>query len=79
MKNENKFFREIEIEFLIHELKDPISVIETGVRMLLERKETHGPLSMRQEKTLKRVLRNAQKARNMMYGLLELWKFIMDC
>jgi hypothetical protein len=72
MKNENEFFREIEIEFLIHELKDPISVIETGVRMLLERRERHGPLSLRQEKTLKRVLRNAQKARNMMYGLLEI-------
>ena len=45
MKNENEFFREIEIEFLIHELKDPVSVIETGVRTLLERRETHGPLS----------------------------------
>ena len=79
MKNENEFFREIEIEFLIHELKDPISVIETGVRMLLERRETHGPLSMRQEKTLKRVLRNAQKARNMMYGLLEIGRSQAGC
>ena len=79
MKNENKFFREIEIEFLVHEMKDPVSVIETGVRMLLERRESYGPLSPRQEKTLKRVLRNAQKARNMMYGLLEIGRSQAGC
>jgi hypothetical protein len=31
-----QFFREIEIEFLVHELKDPIAIIETGLRTLLE-------------------------------------------
>ncbi|MDO9111782.1 MAG: HAMP domain-containing sensor histidine kinase [Desulfatirhabdiaceae bacterium] len=79
MKNENEFFREIDIEFLIHELKDPLSVIETGVRTLLERRQTHGSLSLRQEKTLKRVLRNAQKARSMMYGLLEIGRSQAGC
>jgi two-component system, OmpR family, sensor kinase len=79
MKNENAFFREIEIEFLIHELKDPVSVIETGVRMLLERRDAFGPLSARQEKTLKRVLRNAQKARSMMHGLLEVGRSQAGC
>jgi len=79
MNNENEFFREIEIEFLIHELKDPVAVIETGVRTLLERRETHGPLSPRQEKTLRRVLRNAQKARSMMYGLLEIGRSQAGC
>ncbi|MBI5589167.1 MAG: HAMP domain-containing histidine kinase [Deltaproteobacteria bacterium] len=79
MKNKNEFFREIEIEFLIHELKDPVSVIETGVRTLLERRETHGQLSPRQEKTLKRVLRNAQKARSMMHGLLEIGRSQAGC
>lgn len=70
-ESENPFFREIDIEFLIHELKDPVSVIETSARLLLERKASYGPLSSRQEKTLKRMLRNAQKARAMIYGLLE--------
>lgn len=79
MKNDVDFFREIEIEFLIHELKDPVSVIETGVRTLLERRETHGPLSPRQEKTLLRVLRNARKARSMMYGLLEIGRSQAGC
>lgn len=65
------FFRELSIEFLIHELKDPISVIETGVRILLEKKDKYGPLSEKQEKTLKRVLRNSRKTRAMLYDLLE--------
>lgn len=79
MKKENAFFRDIDIEFLIHELKDPVSVIETGVRMLLERREKLGPLSPHQEKTLKRVLRNAQKARSMMHGLLEIGRSQAGC
>ena len=58
-----EFFREIEIQFLIHELKDPISIIETGLRTLLEKKEKFGPLVPKQENTLKRTLRNTKKAR----------------
>jgi hypothetical protein len=30
------FFRDVEIEFLIHELKDPLAIIETGLRTLLD-------------------------------------------
>jgi two-component system OmpR family sensor kinase len=66
------FFRELEIEFLIHELKDPISIIETGMRSLLEKREKYGSLSPRQEKTLKRALRNTTKVREMLNGLLEI-------
>lgn len=66
------FFREIEVEFLIHELKDPVSIIETGVRTLLEKRDKFGALSSRQEKTLKRVLRNSNKARAMLNSLLEI-------
>jgi hypothetical protein len=28
------FFRDVEIEFLIHELKDPLAIIETGLRTI---------------------------------------------
>ena len=66
------FFREIEIQFLIHELKDPIAVIETGLRTLLEKKDKFGPLTAKQENTLKRSLRNSQKARSMLSDLLEI-------
>lgn len=66
------FFDEIDIEFLIHELKDPIAVIETGVRSLLEKQAKFGALSARQERTLKRAMRNCVKARSMLHGLLEI-------
>ncbi|MBT8358732.1 MAG: HAMP domain-containing histidine kinase [Desulfobacterales bacterium] len=65
------FFREVEVEFLIHELKDPLSIIQTGTRTLLEKKDKFGALSARQEKTLNRILRNSNKARAMLNSLLE--------
>ena len=65
------FFKEIDIEFLIHELKDPISIMETGAQMLLKKQERFGPLTERQTKTINRILRNAAKARQMLYSLLE--------
>ncbi len=66
------FFEKLDIEFLIHEMKDPLAIIETGVRTLLERQNKYGTLNDRQLKTLKRVLRNTHKARGMIYGLLEI-------
>lgn len=75
----HSFFEDIEIEFLIHELKDPVAIIETGARTLLERREKFGDLNPRQERTLKRILRNAKKARSMMYDLLEIGRSEAGC
>ena len=69
--NPEEFFKNLDIEFLIHELKDPIAVIETGARTLLEKQDKFGSLSTRQEKTMNRIIRNAGKAREMLYSLLE--------
>ena len=74
-----EFFREINIEFLIHELKDPIAVIEAGVRTLLEKTEKFGALTPRQEKVLKRIRRNSNKARDMLHGLLEVGRSEAGC
>ena len=74
-----QFFKEIEIEFLVHELKDPISIIETGLRTLLERQDKFGSLSARQESTLKRALRNSKKARELLYNLLEIGRSEAGC
>jgi two-component system OmpR family sensor kinase len=74
-----RFFREVEIEFLIHELKDPIAIIETGVRTMLEKKEKFGPLTPRQEKILKRSLRNSNRARTMLNSLLEIGRSEAGC
>ena len=66
------FFRELRIEFLIHELKDPLAVVEAGVRSLLEKQDRFGPLSPRQEKVLQRVLRGALRGRGLIHMLLEI-------
>jgi len=65
------FFDGLSVEFLIHELKDPISIIETGARAMLERQDKYGALTPKQEKTLKRMLRNTRKTRSMLYDMLE--------
>lgn len=75
----DQFFRELEIQFLIHELKDPIAIIETGLRTLLERREKFGPLSAKQENTLKRTLRNTKKTRSMLNNLLEIGRSESGC
>ena len=73
------FFREIQIEFLIHELKGPVSIIETGLRTLLEKQDKFGPLSSKQERTLQRALKNAKKTREMLYDLLEIGRSEAGC
>ncbi len=73
------FFRDIEIQFLIHELKDPISIIETGLRTLLEKQDKFGALAPKQENTLKRTLRNTQKAREMLNNLMEIGRSESGC
>lgn len=70
--NEEHFFRELQIQFLVHELKEPLAIIEAGVKSLLEKEEKLGPLSPRQAKTLRRVLRGALRGRNMVNNLLEI-------
>jgi signal transduction histidine kinase len=76
---QDQFFREIEIQFLIHELKDPIAIIETGLRTLLEKKDKFGPLSVKQENVLKRSLRNTKKAWAMLNDLLEIGRSESGC
>jgi two-component system, OmpR family, sensor kinase len=76
---EDQFFREIEIQFLIHELKDPIAIVETGLRTLLEKKDKFGPLSVKQENVLKRSLRNTKKAWVMLNDLLEIGRSESGC
>ena len=69
--NGRGFFGELRVEFLVHELKDPIAVIETGARAMLEKQDKYGPVTRRQEKTLNRILRSTRKTREMLYELLE--------
>lgn len=77
--NQNHFYREIQIEFLIHELKDPVAVIDAGARLLLENRDKCGVLTARQEKILQRILRNAKKAEGMLHDILETGRSKAGC
>jgi two-component system OmpR family sensor kinase len=73
------FFGRIDVEFLIHELKDPIAVVETAVRMLLEKPHKYGALTNRQEKTLKRALKSSMKVRGLLSDMLEVGRSDAGC
>lgn len=65
------FFRTINIQFLIHELKGPLDVIETNIRMLLEYQNGCRQFSASQQEALRRSMRSAAKLRNIIHSLLE--------
>ncbi len=73
------FLGNLDIEFLIHELKGPLSVLETAVRMLLEKQHKYGPLTDRQARTLERALKSSKKARRLVGDLLEIGRSDAGC
>ncbi len=62
----------IKIDFLIHDLKVPLAVIEAGITSLLNRQEKYGKLTDKQEKVLRRVLRNTKITQTLVGDALEL-------
>jgi two-component system OmpR family sensor kinase len=62
----------IKIDFLIHDLKVPLAVVETGVTSLLQRREKYGPLTEKQEQALARALRNTKVIQSLVNDILEL-------
>jgi two-component system OmpR family sensor kinase len=74
-----QFFRQVNIEFLIHELKDPLSIIETNATLLTEKSDRQPPLSHRQTNSLDRIVRNTIKARSMLWQLLEVGRAEAHC
>jgi len=64
----------IRIELLIHDLKVPLAVIETGIMSLLKRQEKYGAIKEGQEKVLHRALRNTRLIYAMVNDVLELGK-----
>ena len=67
----SEFFRELDTQLLVHELKSPLSLIEATTRTLLEHTARLGPLTERQERALKRILRGAVRGRRTVDQLLE--------
>lgn len=69
--------KNIQTAHLVHDLKNPVNIIETGARSLLEKQERYGGLNSRQEKVVKRMLRNALKIRALTNSMLEIDKAAM--
>ncbi|WDP91770.1 MAG: HAMP domain-containing histidine kinase [Desulfobacter sp.] len=62
----------IKTEILIHDLKVPVSVIDAGAKSLLNRQDRYGPLTAKQEKVLKRIIRNTLTTQRLVNDMLEL-------
>jgi len=64
--------RRIKIDILIHDLKGPLAEIEAGVVSLMTRPEKYGSITDKQERVLKRALRNIRITRTLVNDTLEL-------
>jgi two-component system OmpR family sensor kinase len=64
--------RRIKFDFLIHDLKVPLAVIEAGVLSLMQKRDKYGPLTDKQMKVMERVLRNTIVTRRLVNDALEL-------
>ena len=64
--------KKIKIDLIIHDLKVPLAVIESGITLLLQKPEKYGLLTAKQEKVLIRTLRNARVTQMLVNDLLEL-------
>jgi len=62
----------IKTEILIHDLKVPISVIDAGAKSLLNRQDSYGPLTEKQVKVLKRIIRNTLATKRLVNDVLEI-------
>ena len=62
----------IKFEFLVHDLKVPLAVIEAGILSLLQKQDKYGELNDKQIKILERALRNTIVTRTLVNDALEL-------
>jgi len=62
----------IKLEFLVHDLKVPLAVIEAGILSLLQKQDKYGELNEKQIKILERALRNTIVTRTLVNDALEL-------
>lgn len=64
--------RKIKTELLIHDLKNPLAVVQAGIDGLISRRDIYGSLTEKQEKVLHRLMRNIRASRLMVNDALEL-------
>lgn len=73
------FFQQVNIEFLVHELKDPLSIIETNANMLERIDHSDKSTANRQRRILKRILRSTTRVRSLLEELLEVGRAEAVC
>ncbi len=61
----------IKTELLIHDLKNPLAIIETGIASLIQGEEKYGPLTEKQLRILQRTLRNTKITKSLVNDILE--------
>lgn len=66
------FFRALDTQLLVHELKGPLSLIEAAARTLIDQAARMGPLTERQEKAVRRILRGTLRGKSLVNQLLEI-------
>jgi hypothetical protein len=64
--------KNIQTAHLVHDLKNPANIVETGARSLLEKQDRYGALTARQEKVVRRMLRSALKIKLLANNMLEM-------
>lgn len=64
--------KDIGVETLVHALKNPMAVILTGARCLLEREQQYGELNEKQKRVVLRILRNAIREGDLIGDILEI-------
>lgn len=69
-REEEQLERELS-HLLVHDLRSPLAICEAGLTHLLEQREKNGPLTAKQERTLKRSRRNAAFMRALIDEILE--------
>jgi len=63
--------KKLKFELLVHDLKGPLAVIETGLLSLLQKEDKYGPLTEKQQKVLERALRNTKITKLLVNDALE--------
>ncbi|MEJ2155921.1 MAG: ATP-binding protein [Desulfobacteraceae bacterium] len=74
-----RFFQQVNIEFLIHELKAPLSVIETNTHMLNSCDPNGGISSERYHRITNRISRSTRRVRALLEELLEVGRAEAVC
>lgn len=62
------------VDLLIHDLTGPLSIVFASVNNLINKEEKYGPYNDYQKDTLKRILRNAGKAKGLLQEMVEVYR-----